>query len=121
MVERHQLLLEDNDVYVISTATALKDKIESSGKKKAALITNGVDYEHFKYRELPIPEDLSVIRNTYKTLICYYGALAKWFDYELIQKIATNKEYAVVLIGQDYDGTYLKSKVWVISRVWNLS
>lgn len=120
LVERHQLLLEDNDVYVISTATALKDKIESSGKKKAALITNGVDYEHFKYRELPIPEDLSVIRNTYKTLICYYGALAKWFDYELIQKIATNKEYAVVLIGQDYDGTYLKSKVWEHDNVFFL-
>lgn len=110
LVERHQRLLQDDNVYVISTATALKNKIESNGKT-AALITNGVDYEHFQYRELPIPEDLRSIRESYKTVICYYGALAKWFDYDLVKKIAANKEYAVVLIGQDYDRTYKKSNI----------
>lgn len=120
LLERHQRLLEDDDVYVVSTATALKNKIEMSGNKKVELITNGVDYEHFMYRELPIPEDLTIIRSSYKTLICYYGALAKWFDYELVEKIAANKEYAVVLIGQDYDGTLMKSRVLELDNVFFL-
>lgn len=120
LVERHQLLLKDENVYVVSTATALKEKIEASGNKTAALITNGVDYEHFKYREMPIPEDLKEIRAAYKTLICYYGALAMWFDYELVKKIAANKDYAVVLIGQDYDGTFAKSGVKEYENVFYL-
>ncbi|MBQ3559400.1 MAG: glycosyltransferase [Agathobacter sp.] len=120
LVERHQLLLKDENVYVVSTATALKNNIEAISDKKPELITNGVDYEHFKYREIPVPEDLKPIRDSYKTVICYYGALAMWFDYELMKKVAANKDYAVVLMGQDYDGTYAKSGLKEFKNVFYL-
>lgn len=117
---RHESVLNDNNVYIVSTATKLKNNIDSTGKKTAALITNGGDYDHFKYKEYPLPEDLAPIRAAHKTLLCYYGALATWFDYELIKKIAENRELGIVLIGQDYDDTLTKSGVTKLQNVYFL-
>ncbi len=120
LLERHNNILKDDDVYIVSTATMLKNNIEHNSNKDVALISNGVDYNHFKYKDYDIPEDLKKIRNSYKTVLCYYGALANWFDYDLIKKIAKNKEYAIVLIGQDYDNTLSKSDVLKIDNVFFL-
>jgi len=104
LLSRHRTVLTDPNAFVISTATNLKEKIEESGKA-AALITNGVDYDHFKVADYPVPEDLKEIREKYDTVLCYYGALANWFDYDLMKKVARTGKYAVVLIGLDYDKT----------------
>ena len=120
LYERHENMLKDKNVYVISTATMLKSKIETSSDKDVALISNGVDYNHFKYTDYVIPADLEKIRASYKTVLCYYGALANWFDYDLIKKIAENKDYAIVLIGQDYDNTLSKSGILEVDNVFFL-
>ena len=36
----------------------------------------------------------------------YYGALAKWFDYELIKKLAQTDKYSIVLFGIKYDESF---------------
>ena len=41
-----------------------------------------------------------------KPIVCYYGALAKWFDYELVKKIAETGKYSVVLFGIKYDESF---------------
>ena len=41
-----------------------------------------------------------------KPIVCYYGALAKWFDYELVKKIAATGKYSVVLFGIKYDESF---------------
>ncbi len=120
LCDRHAKILKDDNVYIVSTATKLKNKIESTSCKTAALITNGVDYNHFKYADYSIPNDLKPIRKKYQTVLCYYGALATWFDYELIKKVAENKDYAIVLIGQDYDNTLSKSGVLEIDNIFFL-
>ncbi len=120
LLARHNSVLKDENVFVVSTATKLKSKIEESSFKKAELITNGVDYEHFKYAKYDVPEDMQEIRNNYLTVLCYYGALANWFDYDLILKVAENKNYAIVLIGQDYDDTLSKSGILDIDNVFFL-
>jgi glycosyltransferase involved in cell wall biosynthesis len=38
-----------------------------------------------------------------KPIIGYYGALAKWFDYDLLKFLAENTDYSYVIIGPDYD------------------
>ena len=111
LLSRHNNILRDENVFVVSTATLLKNKIEESSNKNVALITNGVDYDHFKFQEYPVPADIEQIRKDYKTILCYYGALANWFDYDLIKKIAKNREYAILLIGQDYDNTLTNSGI----------
>ena len=120
LCERHEKVLKDENVYIVSTATRLYNKIKESSDKIPALISNGVDYEHFKYTEYDMPDDLTPIRDSYKTILCYYGALANWFDYDLIKKIAENKNYAIVLIGQDYDKTLSASGVLDIDNVFFL-
>lgn len=120
LCERHANMLKDENVYVVSTATKLQKTISDNSDKTAALITNGVDFNHFRHYDYEVPEDLVKIRKTYKTILCYYGALASWFDYDLIKKIAANEEYAVVLIGQDYDNTLSKSGVLDYKNVFFL-
>ncbi len=71
---------------------------------------NGVDYEHFQLPEasapLPPPPDLAEIVALHTPVIGYYGALARWFDYDLLKKLTVLRpNYSFVLIGPDYDGT----------------
>lgn len=117
--DRHKKLLKD-DPFVVCTATELYNKCVNSKFKYAKLITNGVDYEHFKPQEYEIPVDLADIRQKYKYIICYYGALATWFDYELVKKTAANGDYAIILLGQDYDQTLEKSEVLKCKNVFYL-
>ena len=42
------------------------------------------------------------IKEKYKKVIGYYGALAKWFDYKLVDKVAKKyPDFAIVIIGLD--------------------
>jgi len=120
LVERHTAVLENKKAMVVCTATNLKNKLEKASTHDAALITNGVDYEHFRYSEYEMPADMAKARTNHEVLMCYYGALASWFDYELIKKIAENKKYGIVLIGIDYDGTLEKSGLSKYDNVYFL-
>lgn len=120
LVTRHKWMLGDENVFVVSTANNLKEKIQKDSLKVPALITNGVDYNHFAYKEYAVPEDLAPIKESGKTTLCYYGALAAWFDYDLMKKIAATDEYAIVLIGQDYDNTLSASGILKEKNVYFL-
>lgn len=118
LTERHRKLIKDDPI-VICTANKLYE--DASKKfKYTKMVTNGVDYDHFKPAEYQIPKDLMNIRKKYKTLICYYGALASWFDYDLIKKVAANKDYGIVLLGLDYDQTLEKSGILDCNNVFYL-
>ena len=114
LLERHNNILEDDPI-VICTATKLYNNIPNESYKK--LITNGVDYEHFKYKKYDVPSDLEELKNKYDYLICYYGALASWFDYNLVKEIAKDPKLGIVLIGQDYDKTLEKSGILKHSNI----
>lgn len=119
LTERHKMLIKD-DPFVICTATELYNKCIESKFKYVKLITNGVDYDHFKASNVSVPQDLVKIKEKYKYLICYYGALASWYDYELTKKLADNPDYAVVLLGQDYDQTLTKSGILDCDNIFYL-
>lgn len=117
LTERHTMILKDNP-NIICTATKLYDQIEK--KDNCILISNGGDYEHFKSNEHSIPNELLELKNKHKYLVCYYGALASWFDYALIKKIATDEEIGIILIGQDYDSTLEKSGILEHKNIYYL-
>ena len=73
-----------------------------------AFSTNGVDYAHFQsYEEgFVFDREFQQVLNLGKPIVCYYGALAKWFDYELVRKVAATGKYAVVLFGMKYDESF---------------
>ncbi|CAM3895508.1 glycosyltransferase [Mesobacillus zeae] len=120
IMERHSCILSDPSCYVIATADKLyKDILDTREPIRSALITNGVDYLHFseKAKDSRTPL-MDHIINEKKPIIGYFGALASWFDYDLMEKLAQSKvDYQLVLIGLDYDQSINKSRLLAYPNV----
>lgn len=100
-----------NDSLVVVSADKLYEDItkKRKSKKNVAFATNGVDYDFFRTceQEKNINEELKEIKKKYQKIIGYYGALAIWFDYDLVKKLAkAYPDYAFVLFGIKYDTSY---------------
>ncbi|EOU1649374.1 MAG: glycosyltransferase [Clostridium perfringens] len=121
MIEDHEKLLRDKEnVLVVSTAKKLKDIANKfRGENENNILSpNAVNLEDFKNHGNKIGEKIQPIVNKRKPIIGYYGALAKWFDYKLIEQLAKEREdYEIVLIGMDYDGSYDKSNLKDYSNI----
>lgn len=121
MIEDHEKLLRDKEnVLVVSTAKKLKDIANKfRGENENNILSpNAVNLEDFKNHGNEIGEKIQPIVNKRKPIIGYYGALAKWFDYKLIEQLAKEREdYEIVLIGMDYDGSYEQSNLKDYSNI----
>lgn len=113
--EKYEYAMSDTDnVYVVVTADLLKeDVISKRGKTKLVLSTNGVDYNFIskidsKYK---FEEEFTEILKENKPIICYYGALAKWFDYDLLKELAKEEKYNIILFGIKYDDAFDKANL----------
>ncbi len=110
MKEKYEYMLKDTEnVFVVVTADRLKEDIlKKRGKEKLTVSSNGVDYDHFKNldNKFEFDDTYKKIINSNKPIIGYYGALASWFDYDLIKYLAEKrKDYNIVLIGVKYDSS----------------
>jgi polysaccharide pyruvyl transferase CsaB len=73
-------------------------------RSDAILVPNGVDYDHFAGPS-DEPTDIAHLGRR-GPIVGYYGALAEWFDYALLDYAAKAlPEADFLLIGPDYDGT----------------
>lgn len=112
LLDRREEFVNSSYSLLSCTASKLYDNIKEINKDAIVeLITNGVDYEYFHDTKLKKISTMEDIKKEGKCIIGYYGALASWFDYNLINKIAKNKDNIVVLIGVDFDETIEKSKI----------
>ncbi len=109
ITDKYEYVMNHDEIYVIVSAKALEeDVIKRRGKKNLAFSSNGVDYNFFKSYDNGYeyePEFKNILEQN-KPIIMYYGALAKWFDYDIIKKIAKTNKYSIVLFGIKYDGSY---------------
>lgn len=103
----HQQLLQQAKI-VTATAVSLYNEVQSL-RPDAILCPNGVDFHRFaaaRHRSEPPPSDLVPILAKDQPIIGYYGALAHWFDYALLEQVAILRpKYSFVLIGPDLYGT----------------
>ena len=103
---RHMLINPD---IITCTAQVLVDEmLQRFPSDKVYYLPNAVEYEHFhiKREVADLPEDIKHIVNKNKPIIGYFGALAKWIDYDLINLLAEKRPDAeIILIGWDYDGS----------------
>ena len=109
IIEKYEYVMNNKNVYIVTTADLLKeDVIKKRGKERLIFSTNGVDYNFFKEKdkEYEFEEEFIEIINNNKPIICYYGALAKWFDYDIIKSLAKTNKYNIVLFGIKYDESY---------------
>ena len=107
--EKYEYAMTHEDTCVVVTADLLaEDVIAKRGKKNMAFSTNGVDYDFFQEYDEGFAFDpaFKAVLEIGKPIVCYYGALAKWFDYELVKKIAATDKYSVVLFGVKYDESF---------------
>lgn len=114
-IKKHRRLLKVSDV-VTCTADTLYEDAKKIRKRKIILSPNAVDESHFK-RTDNAPKDLQKIIEKRRPIIGYYGALAKWFDYDLLKKIANKTKYEYVLLGYDYDGSMKKAGIDKIDNI----
>lgn len=119
-LKKHENILKNPKCYVVTTADNLFNDVKKYRKKNFILSTNGVNVEDFiKNPNDEIPDRIKNLKDKYQKIICYYGALATWFDYNLIKKIAKKyPNYAIVLIGLKYDNSFDKSKIESIDNVY---
>lgn len=109
IVDKYEFAMTNKEVYVVVTADLLRqDVIEHRGEENLIFSSNGVDYSFFQTidKDYTFEPEFEKILNIGKPIVCYYGALAKWFDYELIKKIAETDKYSIILFGIKYDESF---------------
>lgn len=115
LAEWHARGLAEADI-VVGSAGDLVTEI-SDERPDALLVPNGVAAGHFQ-KATPLPSDLGDLVETDTPVVGYYGALAEWFDYELVRGVAERMpDHAFVLIGPDYDGTMAASGLADVSNI----
>ena len=116
----HNYVINHKDVLIVTSADALYNDIIKKRKSLDNIIlsSNGVDFNHFSNiakKHIAIMEN---IKNEYKTIIGYYGALASWFDYDMVKQLANQfPDIAFVLIGIKYDTSFDQSNIISIPNV----
>ncbi len=94
LLEMELQLVQESDLIVV-TAQRLFDKWKKY-ERPMVLVRNAVDYDF--YQERCQPNDL--LPEVKHPVIGYYGAIADWFDLELMEYVASQRpNYTFVLLG----------------------
>lgn len=104
-VERE--LVRDCDLLVV-TAAKLYEKWSNKRNGSTVLVRNGVDFDYYASRCQPN----TLLKTDARPLVGYYGAIADWFDLELMTFLARQRPgFSFVLLGGifDVDVSELKS------------
>jgi glycosyltransferase involved in cell wall biosynthesis len=114
--EKYKFVMENdkNALVVVTADDLLKDAISKRGENKVFYACNGVNYNHFANPDsnIKVSKEFQKIIDMNKPIIGYYGALASWFDYDLIKYIADQRpDYQIVLFGILYCETYNKQQM----------
>jgi polysaccharide pyruvyl transferase CsaB len=107
------------DIVAASAADLLEEA--QTDRSDTVLVPNGVDYRHFAGFEpgAGIPGGLEPILQRGAPIVGYYGAIAEWVDYDLIEFAARHlPEYSFVFIGPDYDGSMSQAPAFDLPNVF---
>lgn len=98
VLDAERTLVEESDLLIV-TSQWLMDEM-SPKARSIAMIRNATEYEHFSSP----PEKVFRDENGRK-VVGYYGAIAEWFDIELVRQAAQeHADKLFVLIGNDTAG-----------------
>jgi len=107
---------------VVTSADKLYKDITTKRKsdKNVILSTNGVEYNHFANIEknIKLSQECQEIVDKGRPIIGYYGALATWFDYDLIRTLAIKRpDIDIVLFGIKYDNSFDESDIEKVKNI----
>ncbi|WP_313711481.1 glycosyltransferase [Pseudomonas sp.] len=95
MLAIEKALVLNSDLTI--TTSSWLDELVSKSTSRRALIRNAGEYSHFANRPTECFQDASG-----RKIIGYYGAIAEWFDVDLVEAMAIRfPEHLILLIGAD--------------------
>lgn len=106
LIEVKEFAFQHADFIVTSARQLEQEAVNAVGREKVIYIPNGVDISHYRnpvYRTVKLPRSFEKFRNYYDTVVGYFGAIAPWLWYEMIDELtAMRPEIGFVFIGPDY-------------------
>lgn len=107
---------------VLTSAHVLWEDVRRLRRNGVVLCPNGVDLAHFsrarRRDEGPPPADLVELVQRRQPLVGYHGALARWFDYDLVAAVSkVRADLQFLLIGPDHDGSLVRSGLLSLPNV----
>lgn len=88
------------EVELVTVTSQWLADLASSLNPNVAMIRNAVDYDHFASRPERVYADAAGRR-----IIGYYGAIAEWFDVELVRAVAMAfPDHLLLMVGEDSVG-----------------
>ena len=86
---------------VLATSDKLYKDVENKKLPNLMLVKNGVTLEDFQKEITDIPKDLKQILEHKKIIVGYYGYLAEWINFDLIEKsLLKYPNYNFIFIGK---------------------
>lgn len=120
--EIFEYVTRDSRIPMAVTADLLKTQVEAlRGGENLAFSTNGVDLDHFRNipEKVEFSREFQAVLQRNRKIVGYYGALAQWFDYTLLEHTARMlPDVSFVLIGKIYDGSFYRSGVQQLPNVF---
>lgn len=94
---------ETIDLFVATAKNLYDELVDRFGPEKVVLSPNGVDVKHFTQTTQPA-ENIKDVLALGKPIVGYFGALARWLDYEMMLDLANQRQdLSFVYIGPEYD------------------
>lgn len=94
--------------YIVASSKALRDEAVSVvGAEKVVFVPNGVDCEHYRrdWNHVVLPERYEQFLGKYQRIVGYFGALAPWLWYDVLNELAQRlPDHGFVYLGPDYYG-----------------
>lgn len=96
LVKQEHSYMDCADIVTV-TSQWLHDWASAQGRKDAVIVRNGCDYTHFRTSSTQAYQS-----QEQRKVIGYFGAIAQWFDIELVKKLAQRfTDCEIVLVGED--------------------
>jgi polysaccharide pyruvyl transferase CsaB len=117
LIQWYEDAITHADIVVASAHDLLQTVL--ARRPDALLCQNGVDFDHFyAVRPHAPPTDLEPIVASGKPVIGYYGALAEWLDYPMLEHAARQlPSFEFVFIGPNYDESMDSQPVFGLPNV----
>lgn len=108
LLELKQYALGGGVDFIVASARQLEQEaVKALGREKVIYIPNGVDVQHYRnpvHQTTKVPDRLTAFRQYYRTLVGYFGAIAPWLWYEMLEELGKLRpDLGFVFIGPDYN------------------
>jgi len=121
LMDKYNYVTGTDQVPVAATADLLVQQMRDlRGNKNLVQSSNGVDPVHFRNikEDFVFSDVFQKVLDRGNKLVGYYGAMAKWLDYDLLKAVAANlPNVDFVLIGKKYDESFDASGIDAVPNI----